>query len=87
MICIHCDKTDGLCYASMPPNVKCTITGRFHLYDDPCDVQFEPVIEAEWIIHGENRDVFECSHCHSETWDEMTPRCPYCAAHMKNGGV
>ena len=45
MTCINCDKTDGQCYTSLPPKVRCTVTGKFHLYDDPCDVQFEPVIE------------------------------------------
>ena len=37
MKCGNCDKTDGLCYTSDPPKVKCTITGRFHGYDDECD--------------------------------------------------
>lgn len=35
--CGSCDKTDGMCYTSNPPQVKCTITGRFHFYDDICD--------------------------------------------------
>lgn len=37
MKCGNCDKTDGLCYTSNPPKVKCTITGKFHEYDDECD--------------------------------------------------
>ena len=37
MICGVCKLTDGCCYTSMPPQVKCTITGSFHLYDDVCD--------------------------------------------------
>ncbi len=37
MKCGNCDKTDGLCYTSYPPKVKCTITGKFHEYDDECD--------------------------------------------------
>ena len=35
--CGSCDKTDGMCYTSNPPQVKCIITGRFHFYDDICD--------------------------------------------------
>lgn len=37
MRCGNCDKTDGLCYTSNPPKVKCTITGEFHEYGDECD--------------------------------------------------
>ena len=35
--CGNCDKTDGMCYTSNPPQVKCKITGSFHCYDDTCD--------------------------------------------------
>lgn len=35
--CGNCDKTDGLVYTSNPPMRKCTITGKFHLYNDVCD--------------------------------------------------
>lgn len=38
MRCRDCDKTDGLCYASLPPKVKCTVTGEYHLYDDECSI-------------------------------------------------
>lgn len=31
--CGICDKTD----ASNPPQVKCEVTGKFHLYEDKCD--------------------------------------------------
>lgn len=36
-----------------------------------------------WITHGENQDVFECSECHEEIWDEKTPYCPYCGVKME----
>lgn len=39
MKCGNCDKTDGLCYTSYPPKVKCTITHEFHFYDDECDCE------------------------------------------------
>lgn len=35
--CGGCKYTDGLCYTSNPPKVKCTITGDFHYYDDECN--------------------------------------------------
>lgn len=37
MKCGNCDKTDGRCYLSDPPKVKCTITDQFHFYDDECN--------------------------------------------------
>lgn len=42
---------------------------------------------AHWITHGENQDVFECSECHEEVWDEKTPYCPYCGAKMEEVNV
>ena len=38
MNCGICKKTDGMCYASYPPQVRCTITGKYHQYNDECDV-------------------------------------------------
>ena len=37
MNCGSCPFTDGLCYASMPPQVKCSITNEFHYYSNECD--------------------------------------------------
>lgn len=37
MNCGSCLLTDGCCYASMPPKVKCTITNEYHLYGDECN--------------------------------------------------
>jgi hypothetical protein len=42
MTCINCDKTDGQCYTSLPPKVRCTVTGKFHLYDDPAMCNLNP---------------------------------------------
>ena len=39
MNCGNCTMTDGYCYTSMPPKVKCTVTGRYHFYDDECDCE------------------------------------------------
>mgnify|MGYP006927030270 CR=1 FL=1 len=46
MRCGDCDKTDGLCYASLPPKVKCTVTGEYHLYDDECSIERQPAVGA-----------------------------------------
>ena len=37
MTCGSCNLNDKLCYCSMPPQVKCTITHEFHYYDDECN--------------------------------------------------
>lgn len=47
--CGGCDKTDGLCYASNPPKVKCTITGHYHFCDDVCDCEEKEVGSMESI--------------------------------------
>lgn len=39
MSCGNCDKTDGLCYTSNPPKVRCTVTGEYRLYDDECNIK------------------------------------------------
>ena len=39
MNCGSCHYTDGCCYTSLPPQVKCTITNKFHYYDDICDCE------------------------------------------------
>ena len=37
--CGSCEHTDGLCYTSNPPQIRCGITGEFHYYTDVCDVK------------------------------------------------
>lgn len=39
MICGSCPYTDGLVYTSMPPKVKCIITGDFHEYAENCNCE------------------------------------------------
>ena len=51
MKCGNCDKTDGLCYTSDPPKVKCTITGEYHGYDDECDAfPMAKIIKPLWGV-------------------------------------
>lgn len=35
--CGSCNKTDGLCYYTNPPKVKCMLSGKFRNYDDTCE--------------------------------------------------
>ena len=50
--------------------------------------EVEQVRHAHWENTGGNEKVGlaygTCSHCHREAWAnyELTPRCPYCGAHM-----
>ena len=37
MTCGNCPYTDGLCYTSLPPQVRCNITGEYHYYGDECN--------------------------------------------------
>lgn len=40
MTCGKCLYTDGLVYTSLPPKVKCILTGEFHEYADLCDCEY-----------------------------------------------
>lgn len=59
MRCGICNKTDGLCYTSNPPKVRCTISGEFRNYDDACNIEFAPVVHAKWMIRHYNADTLE----------------------------
>ena len=37
--CGTCPNTDGACYTSIPPQIKCALTNKFHYYNDDCDVE------------------------------------------------
>ena len=67
MKCGNCDKTDGLCYTSLPPQVKCTITGRFHKYDDECDCSATGVYNGDMkegkLYTPSGTKVSICTHC------------------------
>lgn len=39
MTCCNCPYTDGLVYTSLPPKVKCSITGEFHEYAFECNCE------------------------------------------------
>lgn len=52
MKCGVCDKTDGFCYVSLPPKVKCSVTGEFHDYNDECNAMVE-VVRCKYCKHHE----------------------------------
>lgn len=56
MNCSRCDKTDGLVYTSVPPKLRCTITGKFHVGTDDCDVEFVPVVRCGQCHHYRPHD-------------------------------
>ena len=47
MNCGSCPYTDGCCYTSLPPKVKCNITGEFHYYNDECNCEDIKANKAE----------------------------------------
>ena len=57
--------------------------------DIVCDedtIDCEPIINAEWINSSPLTDTIICSNCDYNIPDIelVTPRCPWCGAHMKN---
>lgn len=65
MICGACDKTDGLCYTSLPPKVKCTLTGKYHSYHDECSVEvnMEQKPLSEWTLGEVKTECKKKSFC------------------------
>ena len=47
MFCGNCTENDGFIYTSLPPKVKCKITGQFRFCDDICNVKDEPIISED----------------------------------------
>ncbi len=39
--CEYCDKKGDVIYTSLPPKIKCAITGEYHDMHDVCNVQFK----------------------------------------------
>jgi hypothetical protein len=50
MTCGSCVHADGYCYTSLPPRVKCTITGEFHYYGDECNCKDACEIKGEQLV-------------------------------------
>ena len=36
-VCAYCEHTDGMIYTSIPPKIRCTLTGEWHDRGDVCD--------------------------------------------------
>ena len=85
MTCGSCDNTDGQCYCSLPPKVKCTISGKFHYYDDKCDIEFKPVTYSYWVHSivededwGGTFHTFKCYKCGWKTQTNPSGCFTYC---------
>lgn len=61
-LCGQCNKTDGMCYTSNPPKVKCTVTGEFHLYDDKCNIKSPRICDVLGVEQGEKFCITYTSH-------------------------
>jgi hypothetical protein len=57
MKCSSCPYTDNLVYTSNPPQVKCSITGKFHYYDDECDCVLNAAESVKINIPKEDIDL------------------------------
>lgn len=87
MNCSRCDKTDGLVYTSLPPKFKCTITGKFHVGTDECDVEFMPTERCNEERKSDNKmmnGVLKSDICASCIWgkegfyNSICAHCPNC---------
>jgi len=84
--CNSCEYTDNLMYTSLPPQVKCTITGEFHYLSEKCNVKFEPVRLGRWE-DTYNDGNWHCSECGAivekdEQDRHFWRRCYHCGAVM-----
>ena len=85
MNCSRCDKTDGVVYTSVPPKLRCTITGKFHFGTDDCDVEFVPVVHGRWKYYNKQNKAV-CTECSFERDLDAdfgkAVSCPNCGARM-----
>ena len=88
MNCGFCEHTDNVIYYSLPPKIKCNVTGEYHLPSDECNIEIRTIVDVgEWIKHGwPNQCCYECSICHEEVWRNDKGNdfryCPYCGSKM-----
>ena len=61
--CGNCPYTDGCCYTTIPPKVKCTITDKFHYYDDVCDCEEQRMLKVVQDIKVTIERSDDCSTC------------------------
>lgn len=79
-LCGNCDFNDGCVYTSLPPKYKCTLTGAFHFGNEPCDIDFVPIVRCGKCRHYQgNHDVPGCAPCDfwgigAVMWDDFCKR-------------
>ena len=76
MRCGNCDKTDGLCYTSMPPQVRCTVSGEYHGYDDQCNITRGEKAMREILFRGKRIDNSEWVEGNLAAYDLICPDYP-----------
>lgn len=95
MYCGYCGHTDEIILTSIPPKVKCLITGECHNLGADCNIELAPVKHGHWIhVSGsEPYDEYVCSVCGTkassfiggtEMWYCLSKPnyCPTCGAIM-----
>lgn len=94
MRCGNCSFTDGLCYASMPPQYRCTFDNNFYDGYHKCHLELVPVKHATWyegsgridylnddFDNAVVRPTYICSNCKSEEYCK-SDYCSHCGAQM-----
>lgn len=44
--CMTCDHCDGAICTSLPPKIRCGITGEYHFLDASCDVEDDVIVHC-----------------------------------------
>lgn len=62
--CGECNYTDGVVYTSLPPQVKCTITNKYHLCDHVCEVYNDTFVNKK--LSKKDFIMTYCNNCGSQ---------------------
>ena len=82
MKCGSCNLTDGKCYTSNPPQVKCIVTNKFHYYNDECtafNIEEVTPIETSCIVCGEAIQLY-----YDESPIKICDKCKQAILYMRN---
>ena len=75
-ICGRCSFNDGSVYTSLPPKVKCMLTGKFHFMSDPCEIDFSKIDDenGNWHVNKplpDIEDIVEVVRCKDCKWKKL----------------
>ena len=73
-------------YKNAQGDVRKAYSNAIDIVCDEDTIDCEPIINAEWINSSPLTDTVVCSNCdyNIQFIELVTPRCPWCGAHMKN---